>query len=500
MRPYTEERDVHFAKGVAPGVRGLQDAGTYLKMSAAEIERDANKRYYDQQQHLATLKLQANQSAMLQQQRLNEDRDREVNARLAQIEDLNTQARGKPEDTWGSPIIFGRLMGALLFGLGGAVMAANKGRNVGAGMGLMLSGKFVDGLINQDINHKLGERAAAGQQAKAQTDLLHLHMENLGSEAKAIEATKLAYYDSVLHQMEIVNAEHAGNINEAKYKNLQDQILNLKADQMQKLHVDMTDDEHVKQVNKMRDPVVSGGSGAKVAGHLITLSDGTTYAVDSAEGAAVVRKELAYRQKLEAKYTQIVELRTKLRDLNPITDRTAFNTGVQLLKKYDDDVANIDSVANSQGVNTKSDTDRRKSFGTPATAGFDTIESAMHPITGVITDQTRTVGDNVFRVLKKDQNDQQKDLLATYNGQIQKTGVNKDPVTGNITRVTEDTGRTATPTERLAPKGAVAKEKGAVLPTADTPVKETATEEPVLSREHPAVEAAKRRKKEHEKK
>lgn len=327
MRPYSEERDIHFAKGLAPGSKEAVLASGMLQQSAATTERDANREFFDQQKHFATLKLQANQSAMLQQQRLAEDREREVGKRMAQIEDLNTQARGKPEDVWGDGVIFARLMGTLLMGLGAAATVGNKGRNASAGMGLMISGGFVNGLINQDIEDKLRERKGAGEQAKAQTDLLHLHEQNLGDRGKAIEATKLAYYDSVLQQMEIVNAEHQGEINEVKYKRLQAQIIDEKNKTFQDLHDKETNDEHAKQVNKMTAP--SGGPGAaaplKDIPNTITLSDGTAWELGDSAGADKARERIVAMQKLKDINARIVKLRQKAYVLDPLGDAKEYS-------------------------------------------------------------------------------------------------------------------------------------------------------------------------------
>ncbi len=502
MRPNTEERDVHYAKGTAPGVREAYGAGMGLQLEAAKIERDAGAQYYDQQKHLAELKLNANQSAMQQQQRLTEDRDREVNKRLADIETLNTQARGKPEDIWSNPVIFGRLVGALLFGLGGAAMVANKGRNVGTGMGLMLSGQFVTGLINQDINAKLDERKQAGNQAKAQTDLLHLHLDRMDSEKKAVEATKLAYYDSVLQQMEIVNAESQGQINEAKYKNLQDQILEAKAKTSQGLYVDEQNDIHDKQINKYEKPKMLGSTGGvtKDIPNKVTLADGTTYALPNEKIHGKVLDHLIYLQQLQAKDKEILAERAKIEDVNPADprEREQWLTSVGNLKQLGQERMNITSVAQGQGVLNKSDRVAEDENGTSVTTGFTTVEGLAHsvPIAKTSIGITRKAASAVFRRDMERKDEEQKAILDSTGATLVQTGFNVDPVTHQKTPVARELGKSVKPPQQLAPEGFKPFDPSLKIPTAKTPVRDTTPDAPILDRSAlPPPHASRQKKK-----
>ncbi len=477
MRPNTEERVVHYAKGTAPGVREAYGAGMGLQLEAAKIERDAGAQYYDQQKHLAELKLNANQSAMQQQQRLTEDRDREVNKRLADIETLNTQARGKPEDIWSNPVIFGRLVGALLFGLGGAAMVANKGRNVGTGMGLMLSGQFVTGLINQDINAKLDERKQAGNQAKAQTDLLHLHLDRMDSEKKAIEATKLAYYDSVLQQMEIVNAESQGQINEAKYKNLQDQILEAKAKTSQGLYVDEQNDIHDKQINKYAPPQRLDGTGAtglKDVPNTVTLSDRTSWELGDSPGAQKARERIVAMQKLQNVNDRIKSLRKQAYKLDPLGDKTEYGAIYGQLEDLGGQKAPLMSMALDGSTIRKDERDEIEKHNIKAVEGLGVPGVPYSNKIPVWSKAQQVTADAVLDQQQSLWHDAQRTEAAGSGGREVVRGYVHDEH-GNKTPVAKYTGRNAAPAEHLAPPGFVS----------DDPTQKTATQGPGLAARTP---------------
>jgi hypothetical protein len=328
MRPYTEERDIHYSKGVGPGVKEAQGGAFQDQLESNRLGRDADQQYFEQEKHILGLKASAAESARLQQQRLAEDRDAEATKRLAHIETLNTEARGKPEDLWSSGTILGKVGSILLLTLGGVSVL---GGNVAGGLAMSMAGLGLNGLINQDIQAKVDERRQAGQQAKAETSLYNMHLEHLGDQKKAIEATKMAYYDNILQQMDTLKADRNLNISEPKYLALRAKILEDKADTMQKLHLAETDDEHAKQVNKYAPPVAIGGGGGAGAGlhdipNTITLSDNTTWQLGTSPDEQKSRERIIAMQKLQTVNDGIKKLRREAYALDPMVDKEKYQS------------------------------------------------------------------------------------------------------------------------------------------------------------------------------
>lgn len=212
MRPEKLETTAKLGKPYPEAAKAALGAAAGLELEAAGTERDIRARQYKDTRDIAAANMAANADALAQHQKIQADRERIVRDRLGQIEALNRKAQGKPEELWNERAAFATLLSALFTGIGAASHSA--GGMIAGG----ISGGLIRSLTNQDIASKLEARKAAGEQAKRQTDLLHLHLDNLKNQDRAVEATRLAYYDNILQQAELVKSQLGPQANEAAYQ------------------------------------------------------------------------------------------------------------------------------------------------------------------------------------------------------------------------------------------------------------------------------------------
>lgn len=485
MMPAGLDTKVHLGKPVPENIYQAYDAATGMQSQAGGIQRNADARFYEEEKRLAGLKMQAADHAALDHRKLAEEQDAVISARLNEIETLNKKAAGRPEDLWGSEVAFGRFLSFAFMAIGAA---AGAGGNLAAGIPLMMGGKFVDGLINEDIQSKLDQREQAGKLAGRQINLLNLHNERLKDKGKAIDATKLAYYDSALAELDRVKAELGADANDAKYLTLQGQLLEERAKTQERLSAREAPDVAQEFSQRYQKPQFAGGGGgpARDIPNKVTLSDGTTYALDTENLQKESLAELRMRQEIQAKDLEALRIRQELSKLNPVTDKEKWDTGIGNLNTLQKEKMDAYSIASKQGVNTKSDVEREEKYGTGYVAGFGTVGSVAHNV-GVpgatkYVQAERSAADAVIRRNIQRNDESQKSLMKTFNGEIVQKGFTRDPMTGELSRASRYTGQSVAPEEKLPPTGTKPMDpRVGFYPTRDPrPVRETAPKAPIL--------------------
>jgi hypothetical protein len=472
MMPFSEKTEEKIKQPVPQEIRQGYDDVARLGSAAAGVQYHADQHLYDQEKKIAGIKIQAAEDAALQQRQIAEERDSIAQAKLREIESLNKQAAGKPEDIWNSEVAFGRFLSFALMAIGTA--AAAGGGGLVAGIPIASAGGFINSLIDQDIGSKLKARDEAGKLAGRQTNLLNLHNERLNNKAKAVDATKLAYYDSALTQLEKLAAEHRADVNPANYLRLQGQILEERTKTEERLFGREQGEISREMANRYRPPQVYGGGGAGMSDvpHKVTLSDNTTYALDTEKLQGTALAELRLRQELQAKDLRALQIRQRLDNLNPLAgtkEKEEWLAGVGELRTLQKERMDAYSVAAGQGVNTKADVEREEKYGTMYTAGFDGVDlpvlgrqgaraagaakAAGVPGTDYLVGAERRAADRVIRN-NIDRNDEsQKAMMRTFNAELVQKGYNRDPATGRLSRVSELTGQSVAPNESLPPAG-----------------------------------------------
>lgn len=478
MAPSTEKREVKHGKVVAPGVREALGQAGQLQLDAGERERSANAQLHEQEHDLAVARMHANESAMAQQQRLAEERDRVVSARLAEIEVLNKKAQGSPEDLWSSTHVLGRLVGFLALTLGTVSMATGGKGGVAPGIALGMSGKFIDGLVNQDIQSKLDERRQAGKAAGRQVNLLHLHEERFKNQAKAIDATKMAYYDNVLQQMDAYKADHAGEINEANYLNLQSQVLKERADVANRLGKQEQADVTDELVNKYRAPQVVGGgaAGHKEPDFVVTTPNGVSYAFPNKEAQNKYIATVEEKQRLIRINNEIAGLREEAKKLPAVSGPEGYYKHKSLVKRIEELEQNklkaIES-AEKQGVLREGEYERAKATTGHATGGLGLIRGV--PIVG---HGEQKVADDVIASQTARWSKDLEEAPHAASAPIVKRRFAKNPASGELEENTVKTGQFSKPQQGLAPRGSESRDPERPAHTAERPASETTPKAP----------------------
>lgn len=500
MQPFTQKRDAKYGKEVALGVREAYGAAGGLEMEAAAHEHNANEMLTQQAQQAAMAKVAANETAAAQQQRLGEERDRMVNARLTEIESLNKQAQGDPSELWSSPVVLGRLVGALFLTLGTVSMATGGKSGVAPGIAMAMGGKFIDGLINQDIQTKIDQRNQAGKQAQRQTNLLHLHEERMKDQSKAIEATRLAYYDNIMQQMEAYRADPSHEVNEAAYQRLQADILKRRADTVNSLGKQEQADVTDELVKKFRPPQVIGGG--PVGAHLkdvpntITLSDRTTWALDDSPTAQKARERIIAMQKLQEVNDRIKKLRHETYKLSAVPGgegNPKYVENMALLEDLGSQKAPLMSMALDGSTIRKDEREEIERTNIKATEGLGIIKGNVP----YWTEAQRRAADATLDQQQSLWAANQKTEAAAAGGRRVQRGYVHDEH-GEKSPVARYTGQDAAPAEHLAPNGFKSDDPKKTVTTRGPSLGETTPKSPDFGEQKHEQAAGKKKKKKDE--
>lgn len=477
MQPFSEKREVKEGIPVAPEIQQAYGQAEGLKQRAANVEHEAIVGLQPQIEAMERQKLAAVDRARVEHQVLADERNEVVQDRMQQIEQLNKAAQGKPEDLWNSGTAFARVIGTLLSAVG-FVTAAKGGRGAALGMGAMAAGSILNGLVNEDINSKREARKGAADQAKRETDLLHLHEQNFKDRDQAIDATKLAYYDNILQNMEALKAgPYAQQINEAKFLQLQGNLLNERAQLAERIQTKETAQIQGESVAHMTKPQLLGGGGGaprKEPGNIVTFN-GTSYAMPNEKQQNEAIAKIQSRQQLIRVGNDIQQLRAEAMTIDPVKDWAKYDAVLARLNEAEQTKLNLISVAEGQGVIREGEYKRAQETTGYATTGLGRAERVgakrladMHFAAGNAVNQQQ-----IERWTKELQQ-----VPAEAGGKIVREGYQRNPQTGSLEPVADYTGQNTAPQPGLAPAGSKAMDPHVRLPTMPRPAAETTPRAP----------------------
>lgn len=498
MAPYTEKTSVTAGKEVAPGVRDAEMMGMGLRMSAGQKEHEANVALYEQERQAATAKLMANDQAQLDHARVREERERITAEKMAKIETLNAAAIGKPEDVWNESVVFARVLGTIL-SVAGIVTTLTGGRGAaGAGISMGAGGAMIGALVNEDINSKKEARKMAGEGAKRETSLLGLHLDHLGDQDKAIEATKLGYYDSVLNQIEATRASHRGAVDDAKLDALKAQVIEMKGKAFNALHIQEQSDMQQESVRKMRAPQMFGGGGAGAGlqdvPNSITLSDGTSWGLDDSPTAQKARERIVAMQKLQGMNDEIKALRKEAYKLDPFANKTEYHAIISRLEDLGAQKAPLMSVALDGSVLRDAERAEMYKKNVKATEGLGyTAIPGSNKIPFYSAAEQAAADATIDSQQKLWQKSQKIEASGAGGRQIVRGYVHNE--TGEKRPVARYTGVDAKPTEHLPPDSFKPDEKREV-PTRGKPLSESYGKAPDFGLQRTPPPSAHKKKKE----
>jgi len=261
MYPSSATTQAHLGRPVPEEAQRAFGAATALQLEGADRQAAADRDFYTQVRNAQATKLRAAEDAATQHARVQAERDAEVKRRLAEIEALNTEAGAAidPNKFWNDRGAAARVFGAIAIGLGEYASKMTGGPNTALNM--------IDAGINREIQTQLQNRQIAGQKVTRKERLLDLHLARLNDQDKAIEATKLAYYDNVLGQIDQFAAENKARVSEANLLGLKGAILEKRGELVNKMGLQEMDDVQRSYSETWR-PAQFAGGGAAPAGKM----------------------------------------------------------------------------------------------------------------------------------------------------------------------------------------------------------------------------------------
>lgn len=459
MRPDKMKTQVHLGKPVPGAVRQAYGGAAAMDMSATGQEAENAKALYGHVRDLQEAQLAANEDARLKRSQIDFERDQAVSKRLERVDALNKQAQGAPDDLWSDKAALAMVLGALSTFMGGASLAAGNVAGFAAAAGL---GKALNSAVDMDLKSKLEDRRSAGQAADREMNLLKLHEDELGSREKAIDATRLAYFDNLMQQLEVYKAEHRIADADPRLLQAQAQILKSRADAERGFSLQEANDVKQELDQKYAPPqVIGGGAAAKNIPHKVVLEDGTTYALDTEQLQGKALAKLQVMQEQRRIKTEMLQIRQKLQGLAPVgEDRESYELGVAKLTDLHQKERTLRSRAEEQGVLTKADVERDEKMGADPTRGYGFAASGLHSLpspTGIVNrriDEDRRVADAVLRTDIDRIGKEEKALMRTMAAEIVARKHNMNPTTGEITPTASYLGKNVAPAEVLPPAGA----------------------------------------------
>ena len=389
MRPSKEE--IQITEGVPEPEEAQRDRQVALGhgMIGADKRAAAEKEYAEQAAKLDFARHLGTQSALRDHQNLMAERDRLVATRMAEIDDLNRKAQINPGGIWDEKATQARVVGTLISALVGVAVGALAGGKVGVPAGLVAAGSGMDKInqaIDQDIAYKLkqaeGHRAGAAQQ----TNILKMHLDELGDKDKAINATRLAYYDDIERQMKVLKDQMGAKISEAKWHETIQGLYDEKAKVTNAMAKQVAGKIERTLTSKYADPVVIGGGGDSGEGAMVSedervltipASDKTGEKSTKVAVPKEVYKELAeqssfsteltnmYRESLVAR-KQLREEMAKNLDASPVRMATLR----QQLSRLKLDIVHTKQKANKEGVTRDPDWKQALAYDVDPTGGF----------------------------------------------------------------------------------------------------------------------------------
>ncbi len=464
--------EAKLGKPVPAEARAAYGASTALGLDAAGKKGAADQSFHEQEKAIYGGRLAAAEAARADMVKLHAEKDAEVGRRLQEIEALNKQATIKPEDTFNDRILLGRMLGTLFAGLGVAI-----GGRAGIFAGVM-SGGLMNGIIDQDIDSRLKAKKSLGDQAAKQTDLLGMYLKKFGDKERAIQATKLAYWDSSLAQLDQFAAEHQGRLDPIKVEERRAEILAQRGKTVNDLakqeEADVT--ETYAQKYHMPQAVGGGGTGAGgPEGYTFQTPDGTYYNFADKElyEKAVKRQDLNNR--LIDRNNEILKLRKATRELGftlPGTKEYEIRQkNLALLKDIEEEKLSTIESAREQGVIREGEYGRKKELTGHATTGLEfTWDKAL---AGPLRDAEYAAGDAVLNSQTKRWEKDTNDYPKSATTPIVEHGYVRNPMTGELSPIKKYTGQTTGPDPRLAPHGSRSMDPKKSVNTMERPVKET---------------------------
>lgn len=439
-----------------------RDAATGQGLLASDKRLEAAQRAGMADGIYATARAAAAQKANERIAEINREKAAFVQTEQAKLEKFAVAAQKQvdPEAYWKDKGTLGRLGAAIAIGLGqfGALMRG----------GPNTAWQIIQSGIQENIDAQKANIATAKHAFDMKQSLYARNLMEFGDREKAALATKINYLDQVAGMVDQMKVAAGQSANEANYHDIQKKIFDERAqtkDQFAiRTHTQVSEQENEHFVPAQR---IGGGAAAmKRPGNLITLTDGTTVqmASDTEHKEAVAKIQSLDR--LQRLNNEILTLRQQTAKLDPLLDKTQYDTNMAKLNDMAIDKIDLMSIAKEQGVVKEAEFARAKNEQSMATNGLGLFKG--NPIAA----KDRDVADEVIRAQNERWNKDQHAYVRASGVPIVKKGYVAD-ANGRLTPAGAYTGQDVDLPSTLAPRGSAPMDGSTKVRAQGAPLSET---------------------------
>ena len=408
---------------------------------------------------------QATQEAAERAQRIENEKQAYTIREHEKLDALNTaaQAQVDPEAAKGS--MGSQILAALSVGLGQFGASLNGGTNTAL--------QIVNGNIDRRIAAQQHNIANAHKSLSNEQSLYKDNLAAFGDKERASLATKMQYIDQAKAQLDQVYASQKNTRNEAQYHAMREGLDEKYAGYADQFGI-RTADQRTTTGNEHFAPahMEGGGAAGKDLPNIVTGSDGTSYQMPNEKEHGRAVEQIQVMNRLQRYNNEALRTRGRLDKLNPVTDRTKYQTEMKTLEDLEEDKAALISTGLGQGVLRDSEylrSVKRQGF---YTQGVGTM-NAVNPLAKSERD---SADNNIRRQIARGDEDQ-KSFIRDAGGHIVKRGYTHDAA-GNVSPAARYTGQDVKPVEQLPAKGFRPMDKTKEAPTAGDPDSETTPRAP----------------------
>lgn len=385
------------------------------------------------------------------------------------LEDLATEAQKQedPKAFWKDQGTLGTILTGIMIGLGQfASMASGRGENAAL--------KIVNDNIDRNIASQRANIANAHKAYDTASSLYEKNLAAFGDEERANLATKVQYLDQVMAMADAQRAQagitDAEAANHGFLKSLYNQRAQAADDFSKLTHTQVAEQENEHFVPAQ---TVGGAGSAKREGNLVTTSDGTTYHFGSEKTADEAIKRIQGFDDVQRITNKILQIRKETMKLDPIVDKTQYESNMLNLKRLRGALLVSKSVGDGQGTVTSADYEADEKMGLDPTAGLGTFKGGKR-----IYSADYDAANHAFKEQAKDYSDRQRGFVQSAGGEIYQRDYMRD-ASGNLVPTGRYTGQDAKPAQRLAPYGSKPMNSREELKTDERPDSETTPHAPV---------------------
>jgi hypothetical protein len=317
MYPDSMAATVHQGKPVPQSAKEANDQSTASRLSGAQEERDAEKKYWAGVANAHAGRDQAYADAAVAKARIQAERQAVIQRKLAEVDALNKEASAAidPDKAWGD--LGGRLIGALAMGFGAFGAALTGTQNWGQ--------QAVMATVNARIEAMKSNRASKRDQAHQALNLVDVYRQKFGDDEKTVdEGLRLYLLKNVDSQIDKMAAQRGLDKADATYQKMKGDIAAEYANTENRMALQETDDVTKQATQKWHNPTYTGGGAVGAPGSKdesvikvpgFTDSEKSTFVKVPRDVRADLDKQWGTAQQYARMNNEALSLRARIREI-----------------------------------------------------------------------------------------------------------------------------------------------------------------------------------------